>query len=143
MTVSAKWYQKAFMKVLNKEVDWDTDDIKVMLCTNAYTPDQAAHDYKSDVDNEVTDDGYTAGGATLASKTIALADSVITLDAADVTWENASITARYAVIYSDAGATDADKVLLGYADFGQDMISSSGDFKIAWSASGIFTITVG
>lgn len=70
MAVTAYWYGKGALKLANKEIDWDTDTVKVMLTTSSYTPDKDAHDYKDDVTNEVTGTGYTAGGATLSSKTI-------------------------------------------------------------------------
>lgn len=69
MAVTAKWYGKAFLALANKEVDYLTDTIKVMLTTSTYTPNADTHDYKDDVTNEVTGTGYTAGGATLAFKT--------------------------------------------------------------------------
>ena len=144
MAVTAKWYGNALLKALNKEVDWDTDTIKVALVTDSYTPDQDTHDYFNDVTNELsTGDGYTAGGATLGTKTIGYtADgNVIKLDAADVTWANSTITARRAIIYVDTGDAETS-VLLGYVDFGADQVSSAGNFTIAWSADGIFTITV-
>lgn len=144
MAVTAKMYGNALLKALNKEVDWDTDTINVMLCTSSYTPDQDAHIYKSSVTNEVTGTGYTAGGATLTGKTItyAGATNTITLDASDVTWSSSSITARYAVIY-DATGTGATSALLGYVDFGEDQTSLEGDFTITWDATGIFAITAG
>ena len=142
---TAKMYGNAMLKALNKEVDWDTDTIKVMLCTSSYSPDQDNHIYKSSVTNEVANgNGYTTGGITLTNKTIGYtgATNVIKLDADDITWSNSTITARYAVIYDDAGASDSLKVLLGYVDFGTDQISSSGNFTITWATEGIFTLTV-
>jgi hypothetical protein len=143
--MASKIYGSFFTKALNKEVDWDTDTIKVALLSSAYTPNQDTHDYFDDVvANEVSGTGYTAGGATLASKTITYdsATNVTVLDAADVTWSSSTITARYAVVYSDAGATNAQKVLLGYVDFGSDQSSTSGNFTITWDATGIFRLTV-
>lgn len=132
-------------KAFNKEVDFDSDTIKVALLKNTYTPNQDSHTYKSDLGaNEVTGTGYTAGGATLGGKTVTYdaANNVTVLDADDVTWANSTITARYAVIYDDAGATDAAKVLLGYVDFGVDQASTNGNFTITWDATGIFRFTV-
>jgi hypothetical protein len=135
-------YGNCLLKALNKEINWSSDTIKVMLCTNAYTPDQDAHIYKSSITNEVTGTGYTAGGITLASKTITYNSSTntITLDAADVTWSTSTITARYAVIYDSTG-TDSTSALLAYVDFGADVSSSGGNFTITWDAAGIATIT--
>lgn len=142
MAVSAKVFNLAMTSLLNKEIDWGTDTIKCMLTTNALAPSQTAWQYKSSVTNEVTGTGYTAGGATLASKTEAIAAQVKTLDAADVTWPTSTITARYAIIYDDGPATDATKPLIAFVDFGADMSSAGGNFTITWDAAGIVTITV-
>jgi hypothetical protein len=142
MAVTSKLYGQMPKLALNKEIDWDTNDIKVMLCTSSYTPDQDAHNYKDDVTNEVEGTGYTAGGATLGTKTIdyTAGTNVTKLDAADVTWSESTITARYAVIYADTG-TAGTSPLLGYIDFGEDKSSASGNFTITWDAAGIITFT--
>jgi hypothetical protein len=141
MAVTSKVYGNFMLKALNKEIDWDTDTIKVMLCTSTYTPDQDTHIYKSSVTNESSGTGYTAGGATLANKTIAYdaATNTVKLDADDVTWSNSTITARYAVIYDDSPSTDATKPLIAYIDFGADQSSLNGNFQIVWDAAGIVT----
>jgi hypothetical protein len=143
MAVTAKMYGQSLLKALNKEIDYDTDTIKVMLCTSAYVPDQDTHVYKDvSVTGEVVGTGYTAGGATLASKTITYtaATNIIALDAADVTWAASTITARYAVIYDDSPASS--KPLLAYVDFGADQSSNNGNFTITWDTAGILKITV-
>ena len=53
-----------------------------------------------------------------------------------------TITARHAVIYDDAGATNAQKALIGYVDFGSDQSSTNGNFTITWDATGIARLTV-
>jgi len=141
----SKLYGQFLSQALNKEIDWDTDTIKVALLSNAYTPDQDAHNYLDDVvANEVSGTGYTAGGNTLANKTNSYNSStnVITLDADDTTWSSSTITARYAVIYDATPATNATKPLIGYVDFGSDQSSSNGNFTITWDATGIVRITV-
>ena len=140
----SKLYGNFLLKALNKEVDYDTDTIKVALLTSSYTPDQDAHDYFNDVSTyEVSGTGYTAGGNTLASKT-ATYDSgtnVIVLDAADTTWASSTITARYAVVYDSTG-TSSTSALIGYVDFGSDQSSTNGNFTITWDSTGIVRITV-
>lgn len=144
MAVTAKMYGNALLKALNKEVNYITDTIKVMLCTSAYTPNQDAHIYKSSITGEVTGTGYTAGGATLTNKTMTYdgATNTIKLDADDVVWASSTITARYAVIYDDTG-TDSTSTLLGYIDFSEDKISSAGNFTITWDTAGIFAVVAG
>lgn len=141
----SKLYGNFLKLALNKEVDWDSDTIKVALLTSSYTPNQDTHDYFDDVSSyEVTGTGYTAGGQTLGSKTITYdsGTNVLTLDAADVTWSSSTITARYAVVYDDSGASAASKALIGYVDFSSDQSSTNGNFTITWDATGIVRITV-
>ena len=143
MAVSAKLYGNSILKMLNKEIDFDSDTIKVMLCTNSYTPDQDTHEHKDNVTNEVSGPGYTAGGATLSNKSVSYTagTNVAKFDADDVSWSSSTITARYAVIYDSTGV-DSTSPLIGYVDFGQDISTSNGTFQIIWDAAGIFTFTV-
>jgi hypothetical protein len=141
----SKLYGNFLAKSLNKEVDWDSDTIKVALLSSSYTPNQDTHDYYDDVSTyEVTGTGYTTGGSTLTSKTLTYdgTNNVIILDAADTTWGSSTITARYAVVYDDSGATAGAKALIGYVDFGSDQSSTNGNFTITWDSTGIVRITV-
>lgn len=142
--MAAKLYGSVFAKAFNKEIDFDTDTIKVMLLTSSYTPNQDTHDYLDDVvANEVTGTGYTAGGATLANKTVTYdsATNTCILDADDTTWSSSTITARYAVIYDASPATNATRPLIGYVDFTSDQSSNAGSFTLTWDATGIVRIT--
>lgn len=143
MAVSAKLYGLFLKSLANKEIDLDSDTLKVMLCTSAYTPDQDAHQYKSSVTNEVTGTGYTAGGATLGSVTVTYSagTNTLTLDAADPSWASSTITARYAVFYDSTPATDATRPLIAFVDFGADVVSSGGPFTVTLDAAGIATVT--
>ena len=144
MAVTGKLFGLVFTALWNKEIDFDTDDIKVMLTTSLYVPDQDVHDYKNDVTNEVTGTGYTAGGASLASKTVTYtaATNKHTLDAADTSWANSTITARVAVVYDATPATDATRPLICYQLSDADITSNAGTFTVAWNASGIVEITI-
>jgi hypothetical protein len=144
MAVSAKFYGLFFKSLCNKEIDLDTDTIKLLLASSSYTPNQDTHQYKSDVSNEITGTGYTAGGATVGSVTVSYntGTNVLSFDANDVTWTAASITARYAVLYDASPGSDATRPLIGWIDFGGDVTSTGADFTIAWNASGIGAVTV-
>lgn len=141
---TTKTYGSLIGKAFNKEVDFDSDTIKVALVTSSYTPNQDTHDYWDDVaTNEVSGTGYTAGGATLANKSVTYTSgtNVTKFDANDVSWTSSTITARYAVIYDATPASNATMPLIGYIDFGSDQSSSNGTFSIVWDAAGIFTTT--
>lgn len=63
-------YHNLSKALMDGDIDLANDTIKVMLLTSSYTPD-LDHDFVDDVSaNEVSGTGYTAGGATLASKAI-------------------------------------------------------------------------
>lgn len=143
--MASKLYGNFLLKALNKEVDWDTDDIRVALLGSGYTPNQDTDIHWDDVSaSEVSGTGYTAGGDALAnpSATYDGATNVVILSGDDVTWANSTVTARYAVVYSNEGATAAEKVLVGYVDFGSDQSSSNGNFTISWDSTGIVRVTV-
>ena len=58
-----QWYRQTLAKALNKEVDWDSDSLKLTLHTSTYAPNLDTHAYVSDLTNELgTAGGYTAGG---------------------------------------------------------------------------------
>lgn len=143
--MASKLFGSVVAKAFNKEIDLDTDTIKVALLSSAFTPNQDTQDYFDDVStNEVTGTGYTSGGATLSGKSVSYNSSTneFTFDADDVTWASSTITARYAVIYDASPATNATRPLIGYVDFTSDQSSTNGNFTITWDATGIFKFTV-
>lgn len=133
-------YTSFKMDIMNGNIDLDTDTIKVMLVTSSYTP-SAAHNRRDDITNEVTGTGYTAGGATLASKTVTNVSTAGVFDASDVVWTTSTITARGAVLYKSRGGASSADELICYLDFVSDKISTAGSFTIAWNASGILNLT--
>jgi hypothetical protein len=90
---------------------------------------------------EVSNTGYTAGGATLANVAVTtVTTNDAKFDADDVSWTatGGALAASYARIYN---STDAAPV--AFIDFGGSESASTGtDFKLVWNASGIFTFTV-
>ena len=120
-------------------VDVVSDTIKVSMITNSSTPNFETHDFWGDLSaNEVSGTGYTAGGAALASKTLANDSGTLKYDAADTTWTTSTISsARAAVVYDDTLASDP---LICLVNFGADYSSANGTFTITWNASGIWTI---
>lgn len=51
-------YREGLRALANKEIDWDTDDIRALLISPDYTPDFDAHEDLADV---VSGDRYGAG----------------------------------------------------------------------------------
>jgi hypothetical protein len=116
-------------------IDYDTDTFRVMLVTSTYTENKDTHTKRSDVTNEVTGTGYTAGGA-ITTVTVAAVDTandrvVITFGA--VSWATSTITARKAVIYKSRGGLASADELVGVVDFGTDVVSVAGTFSLTAS----------
>ncbi len=127
-------------------IDFDTDDIYVMLVNSGYVANATAqdtHDFANDVDaSEVTGSGYTSQGQSLLSKTVTLdtANDRVDFDAADVTWSTSTITAYGAVLYKRVGTTRSVSPVIALIDFGGAFSSSAGAFTITWSSPGILRL---
>ena len=124
-------------------IDWSDANVnvRVMLVTNLYTVDIDAHINHSDITNEITGTGYTAGGNLLTSKTIVpdLANDFVKFDADNGLWANSTLTARGAVVYLDTGVSGTS-TLIAFVDFVTDKSSSTGDFIVQWHQDGIYRI---
>lgn len=140
MAVVARTYGQALVgqwsSTAARRVDWDADSIKCSLHTAGYVPNQDADTFFSDIGNEVSGTGYSAGGVTLTTAAPAYdgASNTMRLDATDAQWTSATFTARYAVVRKDTGAAGTSPVL-GYVDFGQDVSVTAGTFLIEWDST--------
>ena len=116
-------------------VDLEAETNKVCMVQDAYSPDYSAHDFYSDLTNEVSGTGYTAGGATVTI-TVASVDTAnnrLDITLGGTTASTSTITARGAVYYkSRGGASSADEVI-AYNDFGSDVSTTAGTFTLSAS----------
>lgn len=139
MAYTVKMFAHAPLNMAEGLFDYDTNAVKVALFST-YTPSQANdNDYTTiaGANTEVANgNGYATGGATLATKTHAVAALVTSLGAANTSWTSATFSAVCAVVYDSV--LDA---LLGYVDFGGTQSVVAGTFTIAWSGGIIATIT--
>jgi hypothetical protein len=140
-------YSNALLKSLDGTIDLDTDNFRMVLVTDSYTPNQNTHDTWSDVSaSEVANgSGYATHGKALTTS-LALASNVVTLDADDQTWTSSTITAKYAVIVRDDdgnGALAGTDLVVAYAalDTASSVSSTNADFVVTINASGVFTVT--
>lgn len=123
-------------------INFKTDTIKLSLHSSSYTPNEDSHDFFDDVTNEVSNSGsYSAGGATLTVTTSQdNTDNEGVMDAVDVSFTSATITARYAVIYKSTGTASTSPLSL-LIDFGSNQISTAGTFTITFASEGILNLT--
>lgn len=145
MTTTAKWFGNGLKHVLSGDVNWASDTIKVAAFPHATTITQATNEFFSDLTGELTTaNGYTAGGATLGTKSVAYASDVTTLKAASTVWTPSTgqtLTLGIAVIYKSTG-TGSTSPLLGWVDFGSDQSALAAAWTIAWdSTNGVLQAT--
>ena len=101
---------------------------KLALYDNNASFDASTTAYTST--NEVSASGsYSAGGGSLTNVTPTTSGTTALTDFADITFTNATITARGALIYNDTASGDPSVVVL---DFGSDKSSTAGDFQIVF-----------
>lgn len=127
--------RRAYAGTINDLGDAGTT-VNVALLADTYTPDMSAHETFTDVSgDEVSGDGYTAGGEEITNKTLTENALVTTFDGDDVTWPDSTITAHYAVLYENGSDS-----LISLVDFEANESSEDGDFTVEWHADGIFQI---
>ena len=119
------------------------DTFKLAMYTS--TADLNANTTAYSATNEVTGTNYVAGGGTLARLGVGATNSTATngtgfTDFSDLTFTNATVTARGALIYNNTPSanSNANTTLTNAAvcalDFGSDRTSTAGDFTIIFPA---------
>lgn len=117
-----------------------TDSFKCLLTTAAYVENRDTHTRRSDVTNEVSGAGYTAGGAaSTLTVTKDLANDRVTVTLGAQVYASSTLTARKQVCYkSRGGAATADELVF-VNDFLVDKVSAAQTFTI--NASTLHLIT--
>jgi hypothetical protein len=115
-------------------IDMDTDTFRVLLTTSAYSENKDTHLKRSDVTNEVTGTGYTAGGVvTTITVTKDTVNDRLDITLGAVSWPSSTITARKAVYYKARGGAATADELVAVNDFGSDVTSTGATFSLALS----------
>ena len=120
------------------------DTFKLALYTSSASIDANTTAYSAT--NEVSGTNYTAGGGTLTNLGVVTSNNTASTgvgytDFSDLTFANATITARGALIYNSTPSanSNANTTLTNAAvcvlDFGSDKTSTAGDFSIIFPAA--------
>ena len=132
-------YNEFKEELLLGNIDMDGHTFKVMLVTG-YTPNIDSHNGYSDVSaQEESGTGYTAGGATLAGKTVTkdTTNDRAKFDADDVTWTGLNVgTPSHAILYDD---THASKTLVAYWEV--TTATNGGNYTLQFGANGVLLLT--
>jgi hypothetical protein len=114
---------------------------KIMLVTSDYTPNKDTDEFRSSVTNEVTGDGYTAGGVVVtATVTVDTANDRVEIEFSDPEWDPASLSADAAVIYISTGNAATDPVV-SYVDFGETVTSTNAPFQVTLTSPLRYTVS--
>lgn len=95
-------------------IDLDTDTFKVMALGAAYSENKDTHLKRSDLTNEVSGTGYTAGGNVVTiSLTKDLTNDRLDVTLGGTTWPTSTITnaQKFAYYKSRGGAASADELV--------------------------------
>lgn len=124
-------YNSFFEDLARGAVDLDTDTFWVMLTTSGYSENKDTHLKRSDVTNEVTGTGYTAGGQSVTvTVTKDTVNDRLDVSLGSASWPSSTITARKAVYYKRrGGAATADELVM-VNDFGSDVSSTAATFTL-------------
>ncbi len=121
-------------------IDFANDTIKYALFTNSITPSfsaDTAYGVSPYNANQVTGTGYTAGGATLGTKTVSESPTgTLMFDSADPSWTTATFTsARCGLIWDDTVTIVADAALC-LVNFGADYAVTAGTLTVLVPSTG-------
>ena len=118
-------------------INYASNSFKCLLVSSV--PSEANLDSwinRSDVTNEVSGTGYTAGGvavtATVGSVGTTNNRVAITFGNVSPGWRGSTITAAAAIVYQDTGVAATSK-LVTMVDFGGNVSSSSGNYSVTFS----------
>lgn len=149
MTIRFEPYGVVLTSMARGKLKLDSDVIKAMLTTTSYTPNINAHQYKSDITNEIVGTGYVAGGKVCGGIFVSFSALTMKVTAGNLSWPASSFLCRYLVLYDDStGETDNEKILIGHADLrsgtGSDPHPNNQTLFVAWdSTAGMFTEVIG
>ena len=105
------------------------NDFKLALYTSSASLDASTTAYTTS--NEASGTNYTAKGASLTRVDPSTSGTTALTDFADLTFSNASVTARGCLIFNDTASGDPAVCVL---DFGGDKTATSGTFTIQFPA---------
>lgn len=143
-------YEKATTAFAKGQINLETNNIKVALVTNGYTPDLTNHQYYTDIASHVATG--TKPIKSLANKAILTGAQEGHLDADDALFTEITDgqTIPYAIIFQDTEAgTDSVPLTPGTARLialldtgtGLPITSNGGDITLQWDATnGIFSL---
>lgn len=121
-------YNSFLDDVFKGNIDCDTDTFKVMATAVTYSENKDTHTKRSDITNEITGTGYTAGGNSVGALTVTkdTANDRNELTLPGTTWPSSTLSGVRKFVYykSRGGAATADE-LVACIDNGSDVATTA------------------
>lgn len=139
-------YSSAVQSIASGNIKLGIDAVYMALLTSAYTPADT-HTAWSDVSgSQVANGAGYNGPVATANQSCTLSGATVTYKCDPVVWNSATFTAKYAVLYDQAGAgVAASDKLVGYVDLssgGGSVTGQGGQFSVAGDpTNGYFQFT--
>jgi hypothetical protein len=129
-------------EVMLAEHNLQSNTLKVILVSSSQNVSAGGPNTYASVTSQLANgNGYTTGGATLATVSVSTVDSSGVVDFADVSWSSATFSANGCVIYNDSHSS---KSVIAVYDFGGEKSATNGEFKLvvpaATSASAVIRL---
>jgi hypothetical protein len=128
-------------------IDLDNDAFKCALHTSASNAATLSTDAFASITNQVSGNGYPAGGAAISTPTWVRATGTMTFDFVDPTFtaSGGSIVCRFAVVYDDTVTTPLVDPNVGYSlldNAPADVtVTDTNTLTIQINANGMFQLT--
>jgi len=133
------YYNTAFKKFMDGDIDLLSNTIVAMLLDSTYTPDVDNDEFIDDISgDELSTGGYARKTLTTKTTTVDAVNNWVEFASDDITgWNGDTFTgARYMVIAVNSGA-DATSALICYFDFSSN---KDAPIEVNCPASGWFTL---
>lgn len=132
--------EKMFIDTLGDSLE--AEDNHVALITDSATPNFDTMDFWDDLSgNEVSGDGYTAGGQDLTGTEIAIgspAAGQLRFDATDSAWTSSTISNAMALVLKrETGTASTDELVL-LLDFVTAVSTTAGTLTVQYATNGLF-----
>ena len=154
MAITGNYYWKGQVEILKGNIQFSSDDLKVILLNASYSQDVKAHEFLSDISAyEVEGEGYTPGGGVFSvpiavtSQPSGLAkvyiesalyyreegSSKTEWTLGKVRWSALTIPegVRYGLLYKNTGDPDTSP-LIGCYNLGETLEFNHQDFGLLW-----------
>lgn len=154
MATTITLYNHTRKLLADGSLDLDTDVLKAVLVTSAYTFDGNHTSYYNVVSQEVAAGaGYTVGGLDFTGQVVTQSGANSIFSADNLVWPLLTATFRYAVIYDDTyllpglpygSAPSQYKPLIACILLDStpaDVVVSNIDYSIQWNPAGIITFS--